>query len=416
MKRLLSILFALSVFSASCQKIIGIKTTHPTGTEIGQFINETFAGSSLSSNWSASGTPPTITVSGSKVRLQGSRSTKDAVQHIKMISNSLTSNGYSLLREYVIEGTFKINATGTNDYGALIGVKSNVSTGFNTSLWGLVNFKDDKLEIYGADGSDQFQVYLAQATLTPTINTTDNYLIRLTVTSASGSLYIKNTTTNEEQSISGNFGWTVSTNNPVRPNIFRYSFGVAGDSDISFDTYTVSSTQHYNPVNLFVGNSITTGYMKNAGLGFPEVLDTHTSDLTEIAAGGGMKGADIVDALDEIISRHPERVFLMSGTNDAGDFATGWTNLQAIVSGLNDANIDVYILLIVNGGNPLTAGQFNYNIKTTYPTKYIDTWTTGWNTMSIGNGEMADALHPTASGFIKLANIIKSTKPAFFPL
>ncbi len=72
--------------------------------------------------------------------------------------------------------------------------------------------------------------------------------------------------------------------------------------------------------------------------------------------------------------------------------------------------------LIVNGGDPATAGNWNYFIKNTYPSTYIDLWTTGWNTMTIGNGEMADGVHPTNTGNTKLANIIKAARPDLFPL
>lgn len=418
MRNLISILSLLIVSCTQAQvKVVGIPYTATTGTEIGTFINEPFNGSSLSGDWTVSGSP-TITVSGGKCSVQGTSTVRDATQHI-----SYTAYGYSTLDGFVIEvPSFQIVSIGTNGYGAMIGVKSNVATGFASSLWGIVNFHDNTLDMYGADGSDAFSAgaYVGSPpTLTVPINTTDFYLLRLTVTRNNAAFYLKNLATLDEQTLTYNWGWTETTNIPIKPNIFQYSFGVSGDSHISYEGLTISSTEHNYPTNLFVGNSITTGYMKNqdgSGNGYPEILATHTADVTEIAAGAGTKVADMADNLDEIIARHPARVFVMGGTNDVSDFTTGWTNLQFFITQLQDANIEVYPLLIVNGGNPATPGTFNYNIATTYPTKYIDTWTTGWNTMSEANGDMADDLHPTGQGFIKLANIIKSNKPAFFPL
>ena len=125
---------------------------------------------------------------------------------------------------------------------------------------------------------------------------------------------------------------------------------------------------------------------------------------------------DIAALLDddingEMISVNPDYIFLNIGTNGGGTTA----DVSSIITKFTNAGINVIPTLIVNGGNPATGGTFNNYIATTYPSTYIDTWTTGWNTMSVGNGDMGDALHPTTQGMRKLALIIKSARPDLFP-
>jgi hypothetical protein len=109
---------------------------------------------------------------------------------------------------------------------------------------------------------------------------------------------------------------------------------------------------------------------------------------------------------------NPDTVFINLGTNSGGST----TDYDNMTDSLIAHGIFVIHTLTPNGGNPATGGTWNNHIATTYPTTYIDTWTTGWNTMSIGNGEMVDTIHPSLTGIRKIMEIIMAAYPDIFNL
>jgi hypothetical protein len=401
----MSILNYIATFpqSSNSSSSGGGETPPPDPTQIGEFISDTFPGTSLSGNWTKTG-GHTVAVASNKVRLQGVGTTRDGITQ----RHDYTGYVKSTLRAFVIESNINFNTATSHDYGPYLAVRSYAALSFNTSFCGLVDVAENKLQLFGCNGSDLFNALATEATLTVSPNTSDDFYMKLTVTGTTASLFFKNLTTTASQTLNYTFDFTTSAN-PFKPNIFRYSFGVVGNSDVSFSAYKVSSTEHVNPVGIFIGDSITVRYMAGTSKGYAELLQDVTTDIWDIHAGGGMATADIIDALDEIIALAPQKVIIHAGTNDNGDFTTGWTNLQTINNTLVAAGIETYFLLIPNGGDPASSGGYNNHIATTYSSKYSDTWTGGYT-------NMADSVHPNAAGHTDLKNKVSTDKPTWFPL
>lgn len=390
------------------------RTPMPVSTPIsGQVISEDFNGSALSTKWSI---PPnqTIAVTGGKINVVGSGTTKDATKVLRNV-------GYwqSTLRNYAVElVSFKINTIGANTKGVYVGVDSgnNGDVGdFVFSAVALLDYSSTPvLQIICPDVHGVFKTP-AQASVTagmPSINTSDRYTLRFEMNDQRATATLTNLDT--PGSVSVHYDYiSLTPTSPNRPNIFYYCFGVCASTDITAERFTVSTTEIINPKYVFIGDSITTGYCATLFTdGYASVLKTHTNDSLQIMAGGGNNLHSVENNMTEIARVIPDIVFLNIGTNPYGDF----TNYKKVVTSMQNEGIIVYPLLIVTGGNPVTGGTYNNDIATTYPSLYIDIWTAGWNTMSIGNGEMVDSLHPTTIGHLKLANIIRAAKPLLFPL
>lgn len=376
---------------------------------IGEFINESFPGSDLG-GWDAGEGAQTITVAGGEVNLVGSGSTKDVTKRLIH-----TSYGLSTLRNYVLEMEFKINSIGANTKGIYLGVESNTNSGFLLSTYGLLDFSTStgpRLQIAGCDNADIIQANPQETTTgLPPINTTDSYKLTLTMNEATVTVDLLNVTTSQTRQLVHTYNFS-PYGVPFRPNIFHYAFGIAGSSDVSVQSFKASTTELRYPKMVFVGDSITVGYSADSPLNsYAYKLRPFTDDDIQIMAGGANAIIDAIDNLYEILYISPQIVFLNIGTN-GGTFA----QYQSLVSALEAEGKEVIPLLIVNGGNPATSGTFNNLIAVTYATKYIDIWTSGWNIMNVGNGEMADALHPTNIGGTRLANLIKAARLDLFPV
>jgi hypothetical protein len=384
-------------------------------TTIGTLWTDGFPGSSFSTDWTVTNSgSQTIGVTGGKATVTGSNMGKNFYKRI-LRSGYTSTGGWSTIRNYTVITDFKITSKGSG-YGAVYaGVTSTPNSTIRTSSYAVLTMKTtDSLQFICANETfDAAAVYTVNPALTPSINTSDDYQLKIQVQEYNSIVTITNVTAGTTQSITT--AYNMRGVSPLRPNTFQYTFGIMGDCTIVFDDVYVTSTEVYNPYILVVGNSIATGYdAGNDSLSYANVLTSNAVCPVHIMAGAGNATAETISNLPEILAINPRYALLAIGTNDV-DNTAAQTNITTIKSALEAQGCTVYILASGNKGDPNGTG-LNHNLKVAFPTAFVDTWTTGWNTMTIGNGLMIDALHPSGLGHIFLAGIIKTQLPSIFPL
>lgn len=410
-----TLLFILLLFSSCAKSQINrffqAAAYHINIPIIRTVYDDQFNDGSVSSDWSIRNPgSQTVTESGGYMNLAGTGTTKDFRYMIRD-----TGYGHSMLRNYIIRTRVRLNSTiDGNSRGFFLGVYSPLISDYRFSSYGVFDFSTTNTAVSINASNDTIYFVTADSTRSgiPTVTAGNWYQVTYTMYENYESIKVKGETTND--SVTVTHSYTLGDANwPLRPNYFNYTMGIMGNSSVSVDYFTVYTYEPLQPKYLFVGNSITTGYMSgDADSAYAYKLRPYTNDSVHIMAGAGMSMTDLRICLDEIITVDPQYVFLNIGTNAGGSFATDYTY---IVSTLEASGIDVIPCLIVNGGNPATGGTFNNSIATTYSDE-IDLWTTGWNTMTIGNGQMVDAVHPSNAGMTTLRNIIKLARPDLFPL
>jgi len=392
-----------------------------TGTRT--LISDDFDGSTLNSRWNVRRPDKqTITVSGGEASVQVSTDTmpqRTGYSWSNLTTQCMiydTSYGLTCIRNYTIEVGFKINKLNDTTLGVFVGAYSPINLDYYFSNFTHVQFSSpDTLRILsGKDTAYTFPPSGHQQ-ITFTFNTTDDYLLRHRVFEDYTVQIIKNVTTGDSIVRYQQYSFTNGVW-PMRPNYFYFAFGAMGRSDVSFQYYTVTTTEELNPKYLFVGNSITTGYnATKADSAYANILKRSTNDSIQIWAGGGMGIDEVQLTMNRLGEVNPQYVFLNIGTNNT--FNAGfYTKYAALVDTLENRGYTVYPCLIVNGGDPVSGAGWNKWIKDTYPSTYLDLWTAGWSTMTVGNGEMYDSVHPNLAGHQKLAALIKTLKPLLFPL
>jgi hypothetical protein len=383
----------------------------------GELIYDNFPSGVISGKWVVPA-GQTISVDGDDVEITGSGTTKDAS---KLIYNI----GYwqSTLRNYTTQLEFKIKSIGANTKGVYVGVSSTnnstIASNFVFSAVALLDYSGTPtLQIICPDSNNVFKTPAQTETTVglPPINTSDRYRIEFSVNEQRATATLTNLTTVQSVSITYDYISNTPNSGVSRPNIFYYSFGICASTHISIQSFLAKTTEIINPWSVFVGDSITTGYCGNLFIDtYAYVLRNHASvgNIIQVMAGGGNNLFHVENNMSEILRIDPTNVFLNIGTNAFGSFETDYLPVGATII---NSGINLYPLAIGVGGNPLTSGTFNYKIKNAYPANFIDLWTNGWNTMTIPNGDMVDSLHPSTQGHLKLANLIKTLKPALFPL
>jgi lysophospholipase L1-like esterase len=332
-----------------------------------------------------------------------------------------TSYGASMMRDYKIRIKFQLKEmTDSGARGVWVGARSDFLYGeYNFTCGVYWDFRNDSLMVLGSTDSTYY-VTPASATGAPLSsgfhgNLTDWWELSFECREYGGVGKLVNLTTGDTTSRTAYWDYLHSIT-PQRPNYFHWSIAAVNKTAIDVDYIKVTTTQQRNRDICFVGNSITSGYFGgHYDSSFAKILATKTTLTTQIWAGGGQDVINIFSALPELLLLNPGHVIICLGTNNAYSSPNA-VYYHRFIDSLTAHGITSTKLLIPNGGDPTSGGGWNQWIKDTYGSSYVDTWTTGWNTMSVGNGEMADGLHPSNTGMRKLALIIKAALPLLFPL
>lgn len=384
-------------------------------------IYDDFSGGSLNSRWNVRRPDKqTITVSGGLARVQVNTDTiaqRGGFLYSNITTQTMiydTSYKLSCIRNYAIEMGFYINKLNDTTLGVFTVVYSPFTILAFSNIGHFQFSNPDTIRILmSSDTSFTFPPAGQNETSSVPVNTSDYYVMRHKINENTDSLWFINRTTGDsvvKVVTFDPFGWI------MRPNYFWFGFGAMGRSDVSFDYYHVTTTEELNPKYLFVGNSITTGYKSTTlDSSYANILKRSTSDSIQIWAGGGMGVGDVLATMHNLVAINPQYVFLNIGTNDTYNGGNS-VKYQQVVDSFTANGFTTFPCLIVNGGDPISGGGWNQWIKSNFPSSYIDLWTAGWNTMTIGNGEMADGVHPSLTGHQKLAALIKTLKPSLFPL
>lgn len=393
----------------------------PAGARV--LIYDPFDGTSLSSRWSVRRQDKqSISVSGGYARIIGNADTVPPVVGYSFyraksfqLRISDTAYGQSMMRNFTVEFGGVVNKVNDSCYGVYSGGAS-AWHNYYTDAMGVYDFRNpDTLLAVGIDDTIYHHPpfgFLANAL--PDVSVNDYLIFRLKFESDSSYAFVKNVTTGDSAEVGLQYRYDIITY-PLRPLTFFYSFGVMGRTDFSFDYILATTTELQHPDIMLIGDSKPSGYLGgHPDSNFCYMLRPYTTKTVQLWAGPGATVTSTFDCLREFRNNTPnDAIILDLGTNSGGSFAD-YIRLNDSLAAI--AGVPIYQILTPNGGDPNTAGTWNYQIKNQYPTTYIDTWTTGWNTMSIGNGEMVDTVHPSATGQRKIMLIIKAALPALFPL
>jgi len=436
MRNIFIILFLIVSFSSNSQLYFGrIASSSGSGGGGGSsspdsvLFYDDFNGVSLSSGYKQRRPNlQTVSVSGGNLTIQGNHDTYVPPRpgfygNYKNYMTRIwdTTYGASMIGEYTISTKVKFNdVTDTSARGFWLGAYSPFTFGeYNFSCGAYWDFVNDSLMIQSHTDSTYYFTPTTNtgsklsATFHP--NTSDWWILSFSVKPYGGIARIENLTTGD--TISKTYYWDyLHPVTPSRPNYFHWSMAAINKTNVSLDYLKVTTPELRNRDIIFIGNSITRGYYGgHQDSSFARMLDAYTNSTIQIWAGGGQDVINIHKCIPELITYSPGTAIVGLATNNSYG-STERAAYQAFIDTLTAHGITSYKTLTPNGGNPVGGGSWNQWIKDTYPSTYIDTWTTGWNTMSTGNGEMEDSVHPSATGMRKLALIIKAALPSLFPL
>ncbi len=400
----------------------------PSNPDSVLFYDE-FNGSSLSTGYYKRRPDlSTFTVSGGKLSVVGNHDTyvPPRVGFNGGYKNYMTrvwdtSYGASMIRDYKIRMKFQLKEVADSGArGVWIGGRSDFLFGeYNFTTGVYWDFRNDSLMVLGSTDSTYYVTPASSsvAALSSAFhgNLTDWWELSFECREYGGIGKLVNLTTGDTTSRTAYWYW-LGMLTPQRPNYFHWSFAAVNKTEIDIDYIKVTTNQLRNRDIAFVGNSITSGsFGGHYDSSFAKILATKTTLTTQIWAGGGQDVINIFGSLPELLWLNPGHVILCLGTNNTYSTPNA-AYYSRFVDSLDAHGITSTKLLIPNGGDPVSGSGWNKWIKDTYASTYLDNWTTGWNTMSTGNGEMTDAVHPSNTGMRKQANIIKAALIAFFPL
>lgn len=414
------------VFPAVVSTPVSTPVDTPAGART--LIYEDFSGSSLSSRWEVRRPDKqSVLVEGGYLKITGNADTVPAIPAYSyyraksfQLRISDTAYGQSMMREFDVEIGGIVKKVNDTTLGVFAGVASEWNS-YYTDAYACYDFADpahDTLIAIGIDDTAYHHPpygYMANALGSlSAVEPNDYIVLRLSFRSDTSWAFIKNVTKNDSATVGLQYRYDVIVY-PLRPLTFEYAFGLMGRTEIWFDYFHATTTELQHPDIMFIGDSKPSGYLSgNPDSNFCYMLRPYTSHTVQLWAGPGAGVLSTLRCLKEFRDNTPTTAIILDiGTNSDGSFSD-YIRLNDSLSAIS--GVPIYQILTPNGGNPLTSGTWNYQIKNQYPTTYIDTWTTGWNTMSTGNGEMVDAVHPSNSGQRKIALIIKAALPALFPL
>lgn len=397
----------------------------PTIPGVRTLIYDEFTGSTLNSRWFVRRPDrQTLSVSGGFLNVSTFTDTvpqRPGYNFSNLTAQTMiydTSYNVTSLRNYTDEVGFQITSLGDTSIGNFLGVYSPFPVTWSFTNFSHIQFSSpDTLRLL-ADKDTSFSVPPAfddDITGQIDFNTSDYYVLRHSVFEGYTITTIVNRT--QGDSIIRYFPFDfVHGSYPARPNYFYFAFGSMGRTRVKYDYFLATTIEELNPVWLVVGDSKSAGYNANlADSAFGNMLKRNTNDSVQIFAGGGLGVDEVLLLLPKIKEINPDYIIFDVGTNNTFN-STYYGRYARIIDSFSTWGITSYKLLQPNGLNPVGGGSWNQWIKDTYGSTYIDDWTTGWNTWTIGNGRMYDGVHNTLLGTQDRYAIIKAALIAFFPL
>lgn len=181
---------------------------------------------------------------------------------------------------------------------------------------------------------------------------------------------------------------------PLQPTTGKYGIYYFGGT-FSLNSLSIYSNEIKNADLLIVGDSKVNGYVAPHVTRFATLLRNNTNK-TVVSAGGSETIANAQSKSAEIIALNPKKILLMIGSNDVRAASpTVNSDYSALVTTFTNAGIDVYCGLLWEDatGGGVDQSSLNTYIQSTYPTKYIDTYSV-LNTAMLAT----DKIHPNETG------------------
>ena len=201
-------------------------------------------------------------------------------------------------------------------------------------------------------------------------------------------------------------------------NGFFWMYFLGGTQNIY--TFKISSTENYNPLTVFAGNSITIGYYSGGkGHRFSDLVYNNSPYIYDVDAGAGDLSANLESDTAEIINLHPKYVFMEIGTNDAArgvDTLTYLANITAIAKAFKVHGIIPVLGTLVPYADSLVFPYLRQirSLAAADTLTVVDIWSalvdpaTGYMQAIYNSG---DYVHPNPAGNIKMAQTIAAQAP-----
>ncbi len=396
------------------------------GTIAGQrtLIYDEFTGSTLNSRWFVRRPDKqTLTVSGGVLRIQTNTDTIAArvgYDFSNVTTQTMlydTAYGLTCTRNYTEEIKFRPRKLNDTTLGVYAGPYSPFSLDLPFSNFAHAQFStvDTLKMLAGKDTCFSVPPAFKWPLTSWSWNTTDWYILRLTVFEGNFLITIKNLTSNDSLNQYYQYDFTHGSY-PKRPNYFRFAFGAMGRTDVDIDYVLVTTPEELNPTWTILSDSRGTGYNAvYADSAYGNMLKRNTTDSVQIWAGGGMGVDEILATFPRLRELGTSKFILDFGTNNTfnSDFQTKFTR---ITDSITSWGATYYILYQPNHGDPISGSGMNKWFKDNFGSHIADDWDTGYAVWSTGNGRMYDGVHHTLLGTQERYVIIKGKLIAFFPL
>lgn len=338
------------------------------------------------------------TVSGSKIVFSGGAST---------YTKTLGINMPSALSKFKIVAKFILGTINGSNMGIGIGAKSmNGHVGIGTlgrtnfsttgsNGWAVIDYDYNTVITNQSQNLSGITASTGDAIITTLERNLNNYYYTV-FNQTTGATICKTSTT---YGVLFNATTPPGTNNTVRYSI--YNFGTNG---FTLDSLAVTSTEATN-ANVMMGDSRMVGYGAGVPASTVPAQIAQSTDNVVVNSGGGDRVTEAIARMPEIILLRPKLLFI--GPFSVNDFGSGQSlatveaNYATLIAAVVAAGIPYKILLPFYSLDASSLALTNY-LKTTYPTKYIDTWTA----TKFPGSLQSDNVHLTADGYKAAASAI----------
>jgi len=373
-------------------------------TTIGQFITETFSGSSLARFTQVK---PSATFTEASGDLQIVKTTGTSrVDYLKHNNNASGGTGTSMLEESVITSTFTVKTTNSTSIGVGIGLVGGNASSALASIVGYVacdTTNAGKLYIdinYGGTWANA-----ASETVTPmTVSVDDVISLTFTRSKSTFTIVALNTTTAVSKTVS--FTYTLSSAAIIMPNFYSYGIFALGGSHNVTDFNVTSSIIKY-PKIAFLGDSITQGYVPSNVAGrYASLLNARLNNGWDsvVWAGNYNVAAHLQTMIAELKVIAPDKIIMMIGTND---IAGGLGYAEAGTINLRAAFVTNKMTLLRQLTIPPKTGTVDEDFNTWLQATYT-------NISVIGSVTMGDPVHPGPTGHTSINNTVATDLPIYF--